>query len=208
MDIMDIFRKIETGSANRPHGKLSWVIAGLGNPGLEYEGTRHNAGFWAADALAEQNGIQLTKMQFQANCGEIMLGEKRCLLMKPATYMNNSGDAVMKALNFYKIPPERVLVFYDDIALPPGKLRIRLKGSAGGHNGMKSIIAQIGTDQFPRIRIGVGEKPSADYDLAAWVLSKFSLAEREAVQAVLPDASEAAKLIVQGNGSEAMNRFN
>lgn len=137
-----------------------------------------------------------------------MLGENRCLLMKPTTYMNNSGEAVAKAVQFYKIPPEQVLVFYDDITLQPGKMRIRLKGSAGGHNGMKSIIAFLGTEDFPRVRLGVGQKPNSQYDLAEWVLSKFSLAEREAIQAILPNAAEAAKLIVQGNGSEAINRFN
>jgi len=208
MDIMDIFRKIESGSSDRLHGKISWVIAGLGNPGLEYEGTRHNTGFWAVDELAQQSGVQLMKMQFRASCGEVMLGENRCLLMKPTTYMNNSGEAVAKAVQFYKIPPEQVLVFYDDITLQPGKMRIRLKGSAGGHNGMKSIIAFLGTEDFPRVRLGVGQKPNSQYDLAEWVLSKFSLAEREAIQAILPNAAEAAKLIVQGNGSEAINRFN
>ena len=175
MGIFDLFQQIESGSAGRVHGKLSWIVAGLGNPGLEYEHTRHNAGFLAVEELAKQcGGVKLNQMKFQSNCCEAMLGEVRCLLMQPTTYMNLSGDAIAAAANFYKIPPEQVLVIYDDISLPPGKLRLRRKGSAGGHNGIKSIIAQLGTEEFPRIRVGVGAKPNPQYDLADWVLSKFS----------------------------------
>ncbi len=208
MGIMDIFRQIETGKNTNIHGKLSWLIVGLGNPGMEYAATRHNAGFMAVEQLAALCDIKLDRMQFQANCGEAMLSQVRCLLMKPATFMNRSGDAIGKAVNFYKIPPEQVLVLYDDISLAPGKLRIRQKGSAGGHNGMKSIIAQLGTEQFPRIRIGVGAKPNPNYDLADWVLSKFTDEEQKQLELALKNAAEAAKLVVEGNVSEAMNRYN
>ena len=132
MGIFDLFQQIESGSAGRVHGKLTWIVAGLGNPGLEYEHTRHNAGFLAVEELAKQcGGVKLNQMKFQSNCCEAMLGEVRCLLMQPTTYMNLSGDAIAAAANFYKIPPEQVLVIYDDISLPPGKLRLRRKGSAG-----------------------------------------------------------------------------
>lgn len=130
MGIFDLFKQIESGSAGNLHGKLTWIVAGLGNPGLEYENTRHNAGFLTMEELAKQCGAKLDQMKFKSDCGEAMLGEVRCLLMKPTTYMNLSGDAIAAAANFYKIPPEQVLVIYDDISLPPGKLRLRRKGSA------------------------------------------------------------------------------
>ena len=146
-------------------------------------------------------------MKFRSDCGEAMVGGVRCLLMKPTTYMNNSGEAVAAAANFYKIPPEHVLVMYDDISLAPGKLRIRRKGSAGGHNGIKSIIALLGTEEFPRIRVGVGAKPTPQYDLADWVLSKFTPEEQTALQPALEQAAEAASLIVQDKMDQAMNHF-
>ena len=188
-------------------GKLTWIVAGLGNPGLEYENTRHNAGFLTMDELAKQCGVKLDQMKFKSDCGEAMLGEVRCLLMKPTTYMNLSGDAIAAAANFYKIPPEQVLVIYDDISLPPGKLRLRRKGSAGGHNGIKSIIAQLGTEEFPRIRVGVGAKPNPQYDLADWVLSKFSEEDMTALQPALEHAADAAKKIVSGDMNGAMNLY-
>lgn len=207
MGIFDLFKQIESGSAGNLHGKLTWIVAGLGNPGLEYENTRHNAGFLTMDELAKQCGAKLDQMKFKSDCGETMLGEVRCLLMKPTTYMNLSGDAIAAAANFYKIPPEQVLVIYDDISLPPGKLRLRRKGSAGGHNGIKSIIAQLGTEEFPRIRVGVGAKPNPQYDLADWVLSKFSEEDMTALQPALEHAADAAKKIVSGDMNGAMNLY-
>lgn len=207
MGIFDLFKQIESGSAGNLHGKLTWIVAGLGNPGLEYENTRHNAGFLTMDELAKQCGVKLDQMKFKSDCGEAMLGDVRCLLMKPTTYMNLSGDAIAAAANFYKIPPEQVLVIYDDISLPPGKLRLRRKGSAGGHNGIKSIIAQLGTEEFPRIRVGVGAKPNPQYDLADWVLSKFSEEDMKALQPALEHAADAAKKIVSGDMNGAMNLY-
>lgn len=207
MGIFDLFKQIESGSAGNLHGKLTWIVAGLGNPGLEYENTRHNAGFLTMEELAKQCGAKLDQMKFKSDCGEAMLGEVRCLLMKPTTYMNLSGDAIAAAANFYKIPPEQVLVIYDDISLPPGKLRLRRKGSAGGHNGIKSIIAQLGTEEFPRIRVGVGAKPNPQYDLADWVLSKFSEEDMTALQPALEHAADAAKKIVSGDMNGAMNLY-
>lgn len=207
MGIFDLFKQIESGSAGNLHGKLTWIVAGLGNPGLEYENTRHNAGFLTMEELAKQCGAKLDQMKFKSDCGEAMLGEVRCLLMKPTTYMNLSGDAIAAAANFYKIPSEQVLVIYDDISLPPGKLRLRRKGSAGGHNGIKSIIAQLGTEEFPRIRVGVGAKPNPQYDLADWVLSKFSEEDMKALQPALEHAADAAKKIVSGDMNGAMNLY-
>lgn len=207
MGIFDLFQQISSDSNAQVHGKLSWLIVGLGNPGLEYEYTRHNAGFLTLDKLAEICGAKLSQMKFQSSCGEAMVGEVRCLLMKPTTYMNRSGDAVAAAAQFYKIPAEQVLVLYDDISLAPGKLRIRRKGSAGGHNGIKSIIAQLGTEEFPRVRVGVGAKPNPNYDLADWVLSKFTEEEREALVPAMERAADAAELIVQGDMDKAMNQF-
>ena len=209
MGIFDLFQQIESGSAGRVHGKLSWIVAGLGNPGLEYEHTRHNAGFLAVEELAKQcGGVKLNQMKFQSNCCEAMLGEVRCLLMQPTTYMNLSGDAIAAAANFYKIPPEQVLVIYDDISLPPGKLRLRRKGSAGGHNGIKSIIAQLGTEEFPRIRVGVGAKPNPQYDLADWVLSNFTGPEDKLITEAAARAADAALEIIARGVPAAANDYN
>lgn len=208
MSIFDIFKSLEeqrgTTSAS---GKITWIIAGLGNPGMTYANTRHNAGFMALDQLAKSNSIDVKTMRFKSDCGDGNVGGERCLLMKPATFMNLSGEAISQAAAFYKIPPERIVIMYDDISLPPGKLRIRRKGSAGGHNGMKSIIALLGTDEFPRVRIGVGAKPNPDYDLADWVLSKFSDEDMKNLTPALENAAKAAELIVQGKIDEAMNKF-
>ena len=209
MGIFDLFQQIESGSAGRVHGKLTWIVAGLGNPGLEYEHTRHNAGFLAVEELAKQcGGVKLNQMKFQSNCCEAMLGEVRCLLMQPTTYMNLSGDAIAAAANFYKIPPEQVLVIYDDISLPPGKLRLRRKGSAGGHNGIKSIIYLTGSDQFPRIKVGVGKKPHPDYDLADWVLGKFQGEDRKAIAAAVERCADAVECYIKEGPDRAMNKFN
>jgi PTH1 family peptidyl-tRNA hydrolase len=209
MSIFDIFQQLEAqrgGSAART-GTIRWIIAGLGNPGLTYAGTRHNAGFMGLDQLAKEQDIAIRTMRFQGDCGDGMVGTQRCLLLKPTTFMNNSGESVAAAATFYKIPPERVLVLYDDIALPPGKLRIRRKGSAGGHNGMKSIIALLGSEEFPRIRIGVGAKPRPDYDLADWVLGKFSEEDLAALTPALAHVADAARYIVEGNMDQAMNLY-
>ena len=207
MSIFDIFKQLEQQRGGSGSGKITWLIAGLGNPGMTYANTRHNAGFMGLDRIAEKNSVDVKTMRFKSDCGDGVVGGVRCLLMKPTTYMNNSGEAIAAAAAFYKIPPERVLVLYDDITLPPGKLRIRRKGSAGGHNGMKSIIALLGSEEFPRIRIGVGAKPRPDYDLADWVLSKFTDEESETLAAALTHAAEAAELIVQGKIDAAMSSY-
>ena len=187
---------------------MEYLIAGLGNPGVQYECTRHNAGFLALDRLAEKHGVKIDRLKFKSLCGDVMLGDKRCLLMKPSTYMNNSGEAVVEAMNFYKIPIERVIVVFDDISLEPSHLRIRRKGSDGGHNGIKSILYLTGSDQFPRVKIGVGKKPRPDYDLAAWVLSKFTDKELEQMNTAFDNAAAAVELMVSGQIDQAMSRYN
>lgn len=206
MSILDLFKKIESGNS-LAHGKVEYIIAGLGNPGLQYVGTRHNVGFMTIDRFAEKNGVKIDKMQFKGDCADIMIGEKRCLLLKPATYMNNSGESIEAAASFCKVQPENIIVLYDDISLPPGKMRIRRKGSAGGHNGVKSIIALTGSEEFPRIKIGVGEKPNKDYNLADWVLGKFDEFQQEQVDKAIENACLAIPLIVSGKIDEAMNKF-
>ena len=185
-----------------------YLIAGLGNPGLKYENTRHNAGFIAIDQLAESNGVKIDRLKFNALTAECRISNEKCLLMKPQTYMNNSGEAVGEAARFYKIPPENVLIISDDISLIPGKLRIRRKGSAGGHNGLKSIIAHLGTDEFPRIRIGVGDRENPDFSLADFVLGKFTKDEMKLITDAAEKAQKAAETIVSGNMNEAMNKYN
>lgn len=183
------------------------MIVGLGNPGKQYELTRHNAGFLFADLLADKNNAKINKIQFKAVTGIVTLGSTKCLLMKPQTFMNNSGEAVREAAAFYKIPPERILVVFDDISLPCGKLRIRRKGSDGGHNGIKSIIYHLNSDAFPRIKLGIGEKPHPDYDLADWVLSTFKKDELALLHDAAENACSAAELIVSGNIEKAMSDF-
>ena len=185
-----------------------WLIAGLGNPEAKYDGTRHNAGFLAVDLLALQEHVDIKKLKFHALVGDVRLGGERCLLMKPQTMMNLSGDAVAEAANFYKIPPERVLVLFDDISLDVGRTRVRRKGSAGGHNGIKSIIARLGSQDFPRVKIGVGAKPNPQYDLADWVLSRFTKEELEQLHIAAEHACESIALMVNGKIDEAMNRYN
>ncbi len=187
---------------------ISWIIAGLGNPEPKYEITRHNAGFLAIDRIAENLNVSIKKMKFHALIGEAELGGERCLLLKPLTYMNKSGEAIAEAMRYYQIPPERVLVLFDDISLDPGKLRIRQKGSAGGHNGIKSIIEMTKSSDFPRIKIGVGKKPHPDYDLADWVLSKFKKEELPLMDESFTHAADAAAMIVSGSIDRAMNRYN
>ena len=174
-------------------GPVTWLLVCLGNPGKEYEATRHNMGFMAADRLAGREGFKINKLKFRALTGEAALGGERVLVVKPQTYMNLSGEAVKLAGGFYKIPTDHILVIYDDISLPVGKLRVRPKGSAGGHNGIKNIIAHLGTEEFPRIKIGVGAPEGAEQDLACWVTGK---------------PSEAAACMIEKGTAEAMNRFN
>ena len=206
MGIMDIFAQIEnTAPAG---GKPEWLIVGLGNPGMQYENTRHNAGFMAIDHAAKETGASVTKYKFKGHVGETTIGGKRCILLKPQTYMNNSGEAVVAAMNFYKLDIDHVIVMFDDISLDPGKLRIRRKGSAGGHNGIKSIIELTGSDEFPRIKLGVGAKPHKSMDLADWVLSKFKPQELEQMSHSAANAYECLKLMVNDKTDEAMNQFN
>ncbi len=207
MSIWDIFKKIENGN-NNVKGKIEYIIVGLGNFGLEYNETRHNAGFMAVDRLVQKNGFDISRVKFKSKTGETLINEKRCLVLKPTTYMNNSGEAVAEAMNFYKIPIENVIVIYDDISLEPGKLRIRRKGSDGGHNGIKSIIALTGSIEFPRIKIGVGKKPNPNYNLADWVLSKFSDEDKQALEPALEKAVDSLGFIVEGNIDKAMNLYN
>ena len=189
-------------------GGVSWLIVFLGNPGPRYEMTRHNAGFMAADAMAKEKNVNINKARFKALTATCDIGGESVLLMKPQTFMNLSGDAVAQAAKFYKIPPERVIVVSDEISLPIGKLRIRTKGSAGGHNGLKDIIAKLGTDAFPRIRIGVGTPPHPDYDMADWVLSSFKNQDAEDMLAAAARAAQAAQCYITQGADRAMNRFN
>lgn len=189
-------------------GGAEWIVAFLGNPGLKYNGTRHNAGFMAADAMEKKLGVSINKMRFKALTQTVDIGGKKVLLMKPQTFMNLSGDAIAQAANFYKVPPERVIVVSDETALPIGKLRIRRGGSAGGHNGLKSVIARLGTDQFPRIRLGVGDKPHPDYDMADWVLSAFKGQDAADMELVAKKAADAVECYITEGADRAMNRFN
>ena len=189
-------------------GGVSWLIVFLGNPGPRYEMTRHNAGFMAADAMAKEKNVNINKARFKALTATCDIGGESVLLMKPQTFMNLSGDAVAQAAKFYKIPPERVIVVSDEISLPIGKLRIRTKGSAGGHNGLKDIIAKLGTDAFPRIRIGVGAPPHPDYDMADWVLASFKNQDAEDMLAAAERAAQAAQCYITQGADQAMNRFN
>ena len=189
-------------------GPVDFMIVGLGNPGKQYENTRHNAGFLAVDTIAQKHHTDIKRIKFKGLVGECSLGRKKALLLKPSTFMNLSGQSVREAMQFYKLPPEKVLVIFDDINLEPGKLRIRRKGSDGGHNGMKNIIYLSGHDTFPRVRLGVGKKPNPQWDLADWVLSRFTPAELKELDTAIEHAAEAAALIVNGKLQEAQNRFN
>ena len=189
-------------------GPIEYLIVGLGNPGIQYEGTRHNVGFMVLDYIAKQCSASIDRIKFQGMICDTTLNGKGVLLLKPMTYMNLSGDSVRDAMNFYKLTPDRVIVVYDDISLQPGKLRIRLKGSHGGQNGMRSIIEQCGTDLFPRIKMGIGNKPNPGWDLADWVLSKFSTQEQKVLEQAIDHAYQAAALMVQDKANEAMNQYN
>ena len=186
----------------------NWLIVGLGNPSREYQNTRHNTGFRAIDVLAEKLGCRIDKAKFQGLYTQTIYGGRKLFLLKPQTFMNLSGRAVLQLSAYFSIPPERIIVLFDDISLAPGRLRIRADGSAGGHNGIKSIIAELGSQEFPRVKIGVGAKPNPEYDLAAWVLSTFSAKEEKDLSFALQNAADAALAIIDKGVPEAANRFN
>ena len=186
----------------------TWLIVGLGNPGKEYTRTRHNCGFRALDILADKLGCKVDKSKFQGLYGQCNYRGKKLLLLKPQTYMNLSGRSVLQLSAYFNVPPQRIIVMFDDISLEPGRLRIRNDGSAGGHNGIKSIISELGSQDFPRVKIGVGSKPTPEYDLADWVLSSFSALEEKALGPALERAADAALCIMEQGVPEAANRFN
>lgn len=185
-----------------------YMIVGLGNPGKKYEFTRHNAGFLFIDILCDKYSFSVDRLKFKALIGDARINNHRCLVMKPQTMMNLSGDAVKEAADFYKIPPEKIIVVFDDISLDVGKMRIRRSGSAGGHNGIKSIIARLSSEKFPRIKIGVGAKPHPDYDLADWVLSQFSKEEGKKLREAVLGACDAVTYMLDGDIEGAMSRHN
>ncbi len=189
-------------------GSVQYLIVGLGNPDKKYELTRHNTGWLALDYIAEKYECKINKIKFKSFVGECTIGSSRVMLIKPTTYMNNSGQAVVEAMNFYKIPPERVIVIFDDISLDVGKRRIRQKVSDGGQKGMRSIIYLSGSDAFPRIKIGIGAKPNPGWDLADWVLSRFSNGEFKKMQDMFENAANAVELIADGKIDRAMNKYN
>ena len=186
----------------------SWLIVGLGNPGKEYEKTRHNCGFRAIDMLAQTLGCKIDKAKFQGLYGQVTYQNRKLFLLKPMTYMNLSGKSVLQLSAYYQIAPQRIIVLFDDISLEPGRLRIRSDGSAGGHNGIKSIISELGSQDFPRVKIGVGAKAHAEQDLADWVLSNFSASEEKALVSALERAADAALCIIDSGVPEAANRYN
>ena len=189
-------------------GGVSWLLVCLGNPGDKYENTRHNVGFMVADEVAERQRKPIQRLKFKALTNVLTISGEKVLVMKPITYMNLSGEAVRQAADFYKIPPGRVLVVSDDTALAIGRLRIRQKGSAGGHNGLKNIIQHLGTDQFPRLRVGVGEKPHPDYDMADWVLGKFTGEDKKTIEAAVKRAADAIECILEQGIDRGMGKFN
>ncbi len=186
----------------------TWLIVGLGNPGREYESTRHNAGFRALDCLAGKLGCKVDKLKFQGLYGQVTYRGMKLLLLKPQTFMNLSGRSVLQLSAFFRVPPKQIIVMFDDISLAPGRLRVRADGSAGGHNGIKSMIQELGSQDFPRVKIGVGAKPHPDFDLADWVLSHFTAQEEKALQPALERAADAALAIIDHGVPEAANRFN
>lgn len=206
--VMSMFEKWKTNRSPSPSGAPEFLIVGLGNPGPKYEFTRHNAGFLCIDLLAQQLGVRIDRIKFKSVVADVAIEGRRCILMKPQTFMNNSGEAVRDISKFYKIPPEKIIVIFDDISLPCGKLRIRRKGTDGGHNGIKSIIYHLNSDNFPRIKIGVGAKPNPDYNLADWVLSKFSKDDMEQLKSAITKATEVLPYILDGDIDKAMNKAN
>ena len=197
------FKKKESAS-----GGIEYIIVGLGNPGKQYENTRHNAGFISLDYIAGELGVKVNRIKFKSTVGEAKISGRRCLLMKPSTFMNLSGQAVTEAMRFYKLPPQNVIIISDDISLDVGVIRIRRKGSDGGQKGLQNIIYLSGSDEFPRVKVGIGKKPHPDYELKDWVLSRFTDKDKKLISERLPDIKGAVELIVDGNIDEAMNRYN
>ena len=208
MSVFDIFKKLDEQKAAAAAQPIEWLVVGLGNPGSKYDNTRHNAGFRALEGYCARSSCKIDKMKFKALVGEATLGGARVLLMKPQTFMNLSGEAVRDAAAFYKIPPARIIVMSDDVSLDVGTLRVRPKGSAGGQNGLKNIIYHLGSEEFPRVKIGVGKKPHPEYDLAAWVLSKFTADEQKAIDKACTDAVDAAACIIAEGCPAAAQKFN
>ena len=192
----------------RKNEQEAWLIVGLGNPGAKYEKTRHNCGFRAIDVLAKDLGCKIDKGKFQGLYGQCGYNGCKLFLLKPQTYMNLSGQSVLQLSSYFHIPPERIIVIFDDISLPPGRLRVRPDGSAGGHNGIKSIIGQLGSQNFPRVKVGVGAKPNPEFDLADWVLSTFSASEEKDLAPALERAGQAALCIIDRGVAESANRYN
>ncbi|MBQ8742009.1 MAG: aminoacyl-tRNA hydrolase [Clostridia bacterium] len=207
MGIFDLFKQIESKSVSQT-GPITHIVVGLGNPGKEYTYNRHNAGFMCMDVICSKYGARVDKSKFKALVGECTVAGKRVLLMKPQTFMNNSGEAIREAADFYNVPAENIIVIFDDISIGVGSMRIRRKGSAGGHNGIKSVIEHLSTNEFPRIKIGVGEKPSPEYDLIKWVLGNIPEEDRKKVSEVYSKAADALETMLSGNIDTAMNKFN
>ena len=192
----------------RNQKSAGWLVVFLGNPGARFEGTRHNVGFMTADALSQKLGVKIDRVKYKALVRLVDIGNESVLLMKPQTFMNLSGDAVREAMNFYKIPTEHILVISDDVSLPVGKLRVRRSGSAGGHNGLKDIIAKCGGDGFPRIKVGVGDKPHPDYDMADWVLSRFIGDDAKKISEATKRAADAVEVLITQGVDKAMAKYN
>lgn len=205
-DIFDLFKQISKTQTTT--GKPEFIVAGLGNPGSEYQLTRHNAGFLTIDRVAERCGVKIRESKFQSLVATASIGGHTVLLMKPQTYMNHSGEAIKAASAFYKIEAANIIIISDDICLAPGRMRIKRNGSAGGQKGLDSIIKHLGTNEFPRIRIGVGEKPSKEYDLASWVLGKFPEDDLALVKKRIEDSFECIELLLNGKFDDAMGKFN
>lgn len=206
MSIFDVFDKISQSQTTT--GQPEYIIAGLGNPGMQYDNTRHNAGFNVIDMLAKQYNTEINRLRFKGKTAELTIEGIKCLLLKPTTYINNSGESIVQAMEFYKLDVDKLIVVCDDISLDCGKIRIRRKGSHGGHNGLRSIIDLTGRDDFQRIKVGVGKKPHPDYDLAKWVLGKFNSDDTEKMKISAENACESIKLMIQGKTDEAMNKYN
>lgn len=187
---------------------MDWILVFLGNPGPRYAMTRHNAGWLVADAVEARFGVRINRLKYQALTADVRMGDARVFLMKPQTFMNLSGDAVSQAQKFYQVPTERILVVSDDVSLPVGKLRVRRSGSAGGHNGLKDIIAKCGGDGFPRVKVGVGSAPHPDYDMKDWVLGTFQNQDAEDILAAAKRAAEAVEAVITQGTDKAMNRYN
>lgn len=203
IELFDLIKRKE-----KVKGPISYIVAGLGNPGPKYENTRHNIGFKALDLISYFNEVKIDKKKFSGLTAKAQISDKRCILVKPMTYMNESGKSIEEARAYYKLDINKIIVLVDDISLPIGKIRIRKKGSDGGHNGLKSIEYSTGSDEYIRIKIGVGNKPTQDYDLAKWVLSNFKEEDKEKLELALDNANEAVNLIVGDKIEEAMNKFN